>query len=65
MVGTHCDQDIDECKTGTFACGIKEKCVNIPGSAICECMEGYYKFNDHCQGKSIHVFFYLFIYKYN
>lgn len=34
--------DKDECLLGTVVCDINADCVNVPGSYVCTCSEGYY-----------------------
>lgn len=38
--GTECI-DIDECNDGSAECDDNASCINIPGSFICECNQGY------------------------
>ena len=38
--GTECI-DIDECADGTAECDENASCINIPGTFICECNQGY------------------------
>ncbi|KAH9523894.1 hypothetical protein Btru_047340 [Bulinus truncatus] len=49
FTGILCDQDINECQSGTLKCKNKEKCVNTPGSATCVCLDGYQIVNGECQ----------------
>ncbi|XP_059166181.1 adhesion G protein-coupled receptor E2-like [Physella acuta] len=41
--GQFCETDIDECKTSLKKCGFNEFCQNLPGSATCECIKGFYR----------------------
>ncbi|XP_059143588.1 uncharacterized protein LOC131930938 [Physella acuta] len=47
--GKYCTVDIDECSSGNITCEAKEKCVNLPGSATCECLNGYIRKDEICQ----------------
>ena len=42
--------DIDECSTGVHNCTQNQRCVNSPGSFICECISGYGLTNGVCEG---------------
>ena len=42
--------DIDECATGGHNCTQNQRCVNRPGSFICECVSGYRLLNGICEG---------------
>ncbi|XP_078594592.1 uncharacterized protein LOC144872397 isoform X2 [Branchiostoma floridae x Branchiostoma japonicum] len=44
--GVHC-QDFDECTI--VSCGVHQRCVNTPGSHVCECMPGYTEVDGSCQ----------------
>ncbi|XP_035676197.1 uncharacterized protein LOC118415601 [Branchiostoma floridae] len=44
--GVHC-QDFDECTI--VSCGVHQRCVNKPGSHVCECMPGYMEVDGSCQ----------------
>ncbi|XP_059143711.1 fibrillin-1-like [Physella acuta] len=46
--GKYCSVDIDECSSGNLTCGAKEKCVNLPGSATCQCQNGYLRKDGVC-----------------
>ncbi|XP_059160605.1 uncharacterized protein LOC131944081 [Physella acuta] len=46
--GKLCNIDIDECTTEAQKCGTNEKCVNLPGSATCQCQTGYVRENGAC-----------------
>ena len=37
----HCVTDIDECNTGASNCGSNAMCLNIPGTFMCFCNNGY------------------------
>ncbi|XP_071153468.1 uncharacterized protein [Mytilus edulis] len=41
--GTLCDADINECSGGVNPCdtSLKQRCVNTPGSFVCQCVTGY------------------------
>ncbi|CAL1540486.1 unnamed protein product, partial [Lymnaea stagnalis] len=39
--GRFCESDLDECATGEVSCKELETCVNIPGTAVCKCKDGY------------------------
>lgn len=34
--------DIDECAENTFECATNAQCINLPGTYMCTCNEGYY-----------------------
>ncbi|XP_030856065.1 uncharacterized protein LOC105436405 isoform X4 [Strongylocentrotus purpuratus] len=34
--------DIDECTENTFECATNAQCINLPGTYMCTCNEGYY-----------------------
>ena len=44
--------DIDECSVSNGGC--QHNCINIPGSSVCKCDDGYYLDADKksCQGKN-------------
>ncbi|XP_078593856.1 uncharacterized protein LOC144871822 isoform X2 [Branchiostoma floridae x Branchiostoma japonicum] len=44
--GVHC-QDFDECTIVT--CGAHQRCVNTPGSYVCECVPGFMDVDGVCQ----------------
>ncbi|VDI73639.1 Hypothetical predicted protein, partial [Mytilus galloprovincialis] len=41
--GTLCDADINECSGGVNPCdtSLNQRCVNTPGSFVCQCVAGY------------------------
>ncbi|XP_059150286.1 uncharacterized protein LOC131937109 [Physella acuta] len=43
FTGEHCEADIDECLRGKNLCQDRELCINIPGSFMCLCQQGYHK----------------------
>ena len=45
--------DINECTDGSSGCS--QKCINIPGSFICDCHKGYQLSIDQktCEGKKV------------
>lgn len=46
--------DIDECKSDDKSCDkSKETCENTDGSYICNCVGGYRKLNQQCNGKNV------------
>ena len=47
--------DVDECRSHDYGCSQlkNERCMNIPGSYICRCMEGYENSTGTCIGKLI------------
>ncbi|KAK6970572.1 mucin-like protein [Biomphalaria glabrata] len=49
FTGTLCNQDVDECQDGSKRCAAKEKCVNLPGTAMCVCQDGYKNVSNTCQ----------------
>ncbi|XP_078594584.1 uncharacterized protein LOC144872394 isoform X2 [Branchiostoma floridae x Branchiostoma japonicum] len=50
--GVHC-QDFDECTI--VSCGVHQRCVNTPGSHVCECMPGYMEVDGSCQ--AVHSYY--------
>lgn len=45
--------DIDECESNDNSCdNSKETCENSDGSYICNCVGGYRKLNQQCNGKN-------------
>lgn len=50
--GVHCEKDIDECMTGLVTCSDKEQCVDTPGSARCDCVQGLHRVNGQCVDKN-------------
>ncbi|XP_035676239.1 fibrillin-1-like [Branchiostoma floridae] len=50
--GVHC-QDFDECTI--VSCGVHQRCVNTPGSHVCECMPGYIEVDGGCQ--AVHAYY--------
>ncbi|XP_035660461.1 uncharacterized protein LOC118404837 [Branchiostoma floridae] len=44
--GVHC-QDFDECTI--VSCGARQRCVNTPGSYVCECVPGFMDVGGVCQ----------------
>ncbi|XP_078597034.1 uncharacterized protein LOC144873499 isoform X2 [Branchiostoma floridae x Branchiostoma japonicum] len=50
--GVHC-QDFDECTI--VSCGVHQRCVNTPGSHVCECMPGYMEVDGGCQ--AVHAYY--------
>ncbi|CAL1542073.1 unnamed protein product [Lymnaea stagnalis] len=40
--GEHCQNDINECSNVNFTCSEKEVCINLPGTAMCICQDGYH-----------------------
>ena len=42
--------DIDECSTGDHNCTQNQRCVDKPGTFICECINGYELLNGVCEG---------------
>ena len=42
--------DIDECTTGVGVCHGETKCVNMPGTFVCRCREGYTGIGSTCTG---------------
>jgi hypothetical protein len=51
ITGIYCENDIDECKTGLLTCNAGEQCVHKPGNASCECLSGYSRVGNLCQGR--------------
>lgn len=51
IIGDHCDEDIDECISNNMHCPSNEICVNTPGSAECQCQNGFTRQNGICTGK--------------
>ncbi|XP_059150312.1 signal peptide, CUB and EGF-like domain-containing protein 1 [Physella acuta] len=49
FTGTYCTADIDECSNGVLKCGGNEVCVNLLGSAKCECVSGFTREDGECQ----------------
>ncbi|KAK6971063.1 mucin-like protein [Biomphalaria glabrata] len=47
--GSHCESDIDECKNKQLVCNSTEKCLNLPGTAVCQCQDGYERINGTCK----------------
>ncbi|KAK6971066.1 latent-transforming growth factor beta-binding protein 4, partial [Biomphalaria glabrata] len=47
--GSYCDQDLDECSNGALKCNITEKCINLPGTATCNCLDGFEIVNGSCK----------------
>ncbi|CAL1547130.1 unnamed protein product, partial [Lymnaea stagnalis] len=47
--GDNCNIDINECTSGALICKEREVCINLHGSAKCECQSGYeYDGFGHC-----------------
>lgn len=46
-----CVVDIDECRAGTYKCGVNAVCNNTKGSYICTCKAGYTGDGQTCEGK--------------
>uniref|UniRef100_A0A2C9LZA2 EGF-like domain-containing protein n=1 Tax=Biomphalaria glabrata TaxID=6526 RepID=A0A2C9LZA2_BIOGL len=51
LTGQYCDKDVDECTSGLLQCTSTEKCMNTYGSALCQCIDGYTRVGDGCQGQ--------------
>eukprot|EP00058_Branchiostoma_floridae_P001570 XP_002587058.1 hypothetical protein BRAFLDRAFT_102977 [Branchiostoma floridae] len=45
-------ENFDECTI--VSCGVHQRCVNTPGSHVCECMPGYMEVDGGCQ--AVHTF---------
>ena len=43
--------DLDECSEGLDNCGIHARCINVVGSYLCECENGYIGNGTSCLGK--------------
>ncbi|KAH9509815.1 hypothetical protein Btru_045273 [Bulinus truncatus] len=60
FTGRYCNEDVDECATGQQKCSVNEVCVNTPGSAECQCQNGFNRKNgvctdiNECQDKYLH-----------
>ncbi|XP_059169978.1 uncharacterized protein LOC131951651 [Physella acuta] len=51
-----CNTDVDECSAGVI-CPDHAKCVNTPGSYLCQCQAGYHKTSDsQCQACSLNFY---------
>ena len=44
-------KDINECITNTANCSQLETCINVAGSFLCACNDGYKRVGSSCQGK--------------
>ena len=42
--------DINECTAGTHNCTQNQRCINMPGIFMCECVSGYELSNGACEG---------------
>ncbi|XP_053395370.1 mucin-like protein [Mercenaria mercenaria] len=48
--GDTCDDDIDECDILTDPCyNVRQECVNVPGSYVCRCKDGFYENQGRCE----------------
>ncbi|XP_053395361.1 uncharacterized protein LOC123523940 isoform X4 [Mercenaria mercenaria] len=48
--GDTCDDDIDECDILTYPCSdVRKDCVNVPGSYVCRCKDGFYENQGQCE----------------
>lgn len=59
-----CSQDVNECKEKIIECdtSLYQVCVNIPGSAKCECRFGGLNITD-CNRKYLFIYFFMIFYK--
>ncbi|BFZ22776.1 hypothetical protein BsWGS_25813 [Bradybaena similaris] len=49
FTGQYCNDDINECENGQLTCQRSEQCVNLPGTAVCVCQDGYHNINGRCE----------------